>query len=60
MSLRKWVLACTLPCLPVSANVADRVQSRLNRSGGIVRIYKKWFGSFGEKPPAMLNALCTS
>jgi len=37
--------------------VADRVLSQLNRSGGIVRIYGKWFGSFGKKPPAMLNAL---
>jgi len=37
--------------------VADRVLSGLNRSGAIVKIYKKWFGSFGEKPPAMLKAL---
>jgi hypothetical protein len=37
--------------------VADRVLSVLNRSGGIVPIYGKWFGSFGEKPPAMLRAL---
>ena len=37
--------------------VADRVLSSLNRSGEIVRIYKKWFGSFGEKPPSALNAL---
>jgi len=37
--------------------VADRVLSGLNRSGGILKIYKKWFGSFGEEPPAMLNAL---
>ena len=37
--------------------VADRVLSRLNRSGEIIAIYKKWFGSFGEKPPSALNAL---
>ena len=37
--------------------VADRVLSRLNRSGEIVGIYKKWFGSFGEKPPSALDAL---
>jgi len=37
--------------------VADRVLSQLNRSGEIVRIYKKWFGSFGKKPPTMLEAL---
>ena len=37
--------------------VADRVLSELNRSGGIVRIYKKWFGSFGKKPPQALLAL---
>lgn len=37
--------------------VADRVLSGLNRSGAIEKIYKRWFGSFGEKPPAMLQAL---
>ena len=37
--------------------VADRVLSQLNRSGEIVKIYKKWFGSFGEKPPTGLQAL---
>ena len=37
--------------------VADRVLSRLNRSGEIIEIYKKWFGSFGEKPPTGLKAL---
>ena len=37
--------------------VADRVLSQLNRSGDIVAIYKKWFGSFGKKPPSMLEAL---
>jgi ABC-type amino acid transport substrate-binding protein len=37
--------------------VADRVLSELNRSGGILKIYKRWFGSFGENPPGMLQAL---
>ena len=37
--------------------VADQVLSQLNRSGKIVGIYKKWFGSFGEEPPAALKAL---
>ncbi len=37
--------------------VADRVLSALNRSGRISQIYKKWFGSFGEKPPNALEAL---
>ncbi len=37
--------------------IADRVLSRLNRSGEIIGIYKKWFGSFGEKPPSGLTAL---
>ena len=37
--------------------VADRALSKLNRSGKIVQIYKKWFGSFGEEPPDMLIAL---
>lgn len=37
--------------------IADRVLSRLNRSGEIIGIYKKWFGSFGDKPPSGLNAL---
>lgn len=37
--------------------VADRALSQLNRSGEIVGIYKKWFGSFGEKPPTALRAL---
>ena len=37
--------------------VADRVLSQLNRSGEIVEIYKRWFGSFGEKPPTGLEAL---
>lgn len=37
--------------------VADRVLSRLNREGGIVPIYRKWFGSFGKNPPDALRAL---
>ena len=37
--------------------VADRVLSGLNRSGSIVKIYKRWFGSFGKEPPGMLQAL---
>ena len=37
--------------------VADRVLSQLNRSGGIVKIYKRWFGSFGEELPSGLRAL---
>ena len=37
--------------------IADRVLSQLNRSGEIVEIYKKWFGSFGKKPPAALEVL---
>lgn len=37
--------------------IADRVLSQLNRSGEIVEIYKKWFSSFGKKPPAALEVL---
>ena len=37
--------------------IADRTLSQLNRSGKIMQIYKKWFGSFGEAPPDMLLAL---
>ena len=37
--------------------VADRVLSQLNRSGRIVGIYKKWFGSFGKKLPTGLGAM---
>jgi ABC-type amino acid transport substrate-binding protein len=37
--------------------VADRVLSELNRSGQIVKIYRRWFGSFGEKPPQALLAM---
>lgn len=37
--------------------VADRMLSQLNRSRDILAIYKKWFGSFGKKPPTALTAL---
>ena len=37
--------------------VADRVLSQLNRSGEIVQIYRRWFGSFGNKLPSGLKAL---
>ena len=37
--------------------IADRVLSQLNRSGEIVKIYKKWFSSFSEKPPVALEVL---
>ena len=37
--------------------VADRTLSRLYRGGEIVKIYKQWFGSFGEEPPDMLKAM---
>ena len=37
--------------------IADRVLSQLNRSGEIGEIYKKWFSSFGEKPPVALEML---
>ena len=37
--------------------VADRALSRLNRSGQIAAIYRKWFRRFGEKPPIVLKAL---
>ena len=37
--------------------VADRVLSQLNRSGAIIQVYKRWFGSFGKKLPNGLQAL---
>ena len=37
--------------------IADRVLSELNRSAGILKIYKRWFGSFGKKLPGALSAL---
>jgi len=37
--------------------IADRVLSELNRSGAILKIYKRWFGSFGKELPGALTAL---
>jgi ABC-type amino acid transport substrate-binding protein len=37
--------------------VADRALSQLNRSGQILKVYRKWFGSFAEKPTMALRAL---
>jgi ABC-type amino acid transport substrate-binding protein len=37
--------------------VADRALSQLNRSGKILKIYRKWFGKFAEKPTMALRAL---
>jgi len=37
--------------------VADTTLSRLNSTGQIYAIYRKWFGRFGKKPPAALSAL---
>ena len=37
--------------------VADSALSRLNRSGLIVAIYRKWFKRFAKKPPIGLRAL---
>ncbi len=37
--------------------VADRVLSELNRSAAILKIYKRWFGSFGKELPGALTAL---
>jgi ABC-type amino acid transport substrate-binding protein len=37
--------------------VADRVLSQLNRSGQIIRIYKRWLGVFGEEPPPALQVM---
>lgn len=37
--------------------VADRVLSGLNRSAAILKIYKRWFGSFGKELPGALTAL---
>ena len=36
--------------------VADRVLSQLYRSGGIVPIFRKWFGGFGDKVPTAVSA----
>lgn len=37
--------------------IADRVLSRLSRSGEIRSIYKRWFGRFNEDIPPLLDAL---
>jgi ABC-type amino acid transport substrate-binding protein len=37
--------------------VADRTLSQLNRSGQILKIYRKWFARFAEKPTMALKAL---
>ena len=37
--------------------IADRVLSELNRSGDILKIYRRWFGSFGKKLPEALTAM---
>ncbi len=39
--------------------IADRVLSRLNRSGQITPLYTKWFGKFTSKIPSLLQALYT-
>jgi ABC-type amino acid transport substrate-binding protein len=37
--------------------VADSALSRLNRTGQIAKLYRKWFGRVGVKPPIALKAL---
>ena len=37
--------------------VADTALSRLNRTGQIVAIYRRWFSAFAKKPPMALRAL---
>ena len=37
--------------------IADRVLSRLNRSGDITPIYAKWFGGFTKEVPGLLKAM---
>jgi ABC-type amino acid transport substrate-binding protein len=37
--------------------VADRVLSDLNRSGAIIKIYKRWLGGFAEEPLPALQVL---
>ncbi len=37
--------------------VADSALSRLNRTGQIVAIYRRWFSAFAKKPPMALRAL---
>jgi ABC-type amino acid transport substrate-binding protein len=36
---------------------ADRALSQLNRSGQILKVYRKWFAKFAEKPTMALRAL---
>jgi glutamate/aspartate transport system substrate-binding protein len=37
--------------------IADRVLSRLNRSGNITQVYVNWFGSITKEVPALLKAM---
>ena len=37
--------------------IADRVLSQLYRAGGIIQIYKRWFGRFSEKIPSAVAAV---
>jgi len=37
--------------------IADRVLSRLNRSGSITPIFVKWFGGYLKEVPTLLNAM---
>jgi ABC-type amino acid transport substrate-binding protein len=37
--------------------VANRVLSRLSRSGAITKVYKQWFGKYITEVPALLEAL---
>ena len=37
--------------------VADTALSRLNRTGQIVAIYRRWFSAFAKKPPTALRVL---
>jgi ABC-type amino acid transport substrate-binding protein len=37
--------------------LADRVLSRLSRSGQIIKVYKQWFGKYIKEVPALLEAL---
>jgi len=37
--------------------VADRALSRLNRTGQILSVYRKWFRRFAKEPPEALKAL---
>lgn len=37
--------------------IADRVLSQMYRTGGIIQIYKKWFGRFSDKIPSAIAAV---